>query len=263
MTAHPPAHWLVYGDPGSAKSSFAAAFPKPMLVFSWDPIGKDTPYSVDPATRQPRGEISGLGVTEHGATYYDVTSRKTGKLLTRVERWHNANAENYPDAYIRFLSRMHGFNTEYEQWATVCIDSLSGMELASRMSHQFILNVNAKGEGKKQWFGGSTDDLERMVIVRCGSLPMNVVVIAHMDKDKDEFHGRFINTVAAPGRLKTRNGLAAAFGEIYRAFPLRDDATKTTTYWLQTRADGSYIAASQIGAPDPCPTTYAALWSAS
>jgi len=35
---------LVYGDTGTGKSTFAASFPKPLLVFCFDPAGKDIPY---------------------------------------------------------------------------------------------------------------------------------------------------------------------------------------------------------------------------
>jgi hypothetical protein len=37
-------HCLVYGEPGSGKTTFAATWPKPLLVLFWDPIGKDLPY---------------------------------------------------------------------------------------------------------------------------------------------------------------------------------------------------------------------------
>lgn len=39
-----PLHLLLYGDTGSGKSTFAATFPKPMLVWCFDPHGKDMPY---------------------------------------------------------------------------------------------------------------------------------------------------------------------------------------------------------------------------
>jgi hypothetical protein len=35
---------LVYGEPGSGKTTFAATWPKPLLVIFFDPIGKDLPY---------------------------------------------------------------------------------------------------------------------------------------------------------------------------------------------------------------------------
>lgn len=40
----PPMHMFVYGDSGSGKSTFLATFPKPMLVFMFDGMGKDLPF---------------------------------------------------------------------------------------------------------------------------------------------------------------------------------------------------------------------------
>lgn len=256
MAAHPPIHVICYGDSGSGKTSFAATFPKPLLVFQWDSADKETPYRRNPATGEDRGEISGLGTTEWGSPYYDVTSTKTGKLLIRVERFVNVNAEEYPDAYIQFLKRMAAFGAEYGDWATVVIDSVTFMELSARMAQQFILNKTTKEP--RQWWAGATDDLERMLMLRFANLPMNVVVVCHIDKQTQDFFGRNLQTMSAPGRLS--KGLPAAFGEIYYTFPQRD-ANTSVSYWLQTRSDLQHVAASQIGAPDPCPTAYAALWT--
>ena len=40
----PPIHTMVYGDTGTGKSTFACSFPKPMLVFMFDGMGKDLPF---------------------------------------------------------------------------------------------------------------------------------------------------------------------------------------------------------------------------
>jgi hypothetical protein len=39
-----PIHCLIYGDTGTGKSTFLATFPKPMIVFLFDPKGKDIPF---------------------------------------------------------------------------------------------------------------------------------------------------------------------------------------------------------------------------
>ncbi len=39
-----PIHVLAYGEPGAGKSELLATFPKPILVFMFDALGKDTPY---------------------------------------------------------------------------------------------------------------------------------------------------------------------------------------------------------------------------
>jgi hypothetical protein len=54
-----PLHCFCYSDSGGGKSTFAATFPKPMLVLMWDPIGKDAPY-------RKRGRTVDVGVDEFG-----------------------------------------------------------------------------------------------------------------------------------------------------------------------------------------------------
>lgn len=44
QTPYTSLHVLLYGDYGSGKSTFAATWPKPMLVLCFDPPGKDLPY---------------------------------------------------------------------------------------------------------------------------------------------------------------------------------------------------------------------------
>lgn len=39
-----PQHVILVGDSGTGKSTFASYGRLPMLVFMWDPVGKDTPY---------------------------------------------------------------------------------------------------------------------------------------------------------------------------------------------------------------------------
>lgn len=39
-----PIHVMLYGDTGTGKSTFLSTFPKPLLVFLFDPFGKDLPY---------------------------------------------------------------------------------------------------------------------------------------------------------------------------------------------------------------------------
>ena len=41
---HPALHIVCYGDPGSGKSTGFATFPKPLLVFNFDPQSKSLPY---------------------------------------------------------------------------------------------------------------------------------------------------------------------------------------------------------------------------
>lgn len=246
---HPPTHTLAYGDSGSGKSTFAATYPKPELVWMWDPWGKETPYL-------NRGDATDVQIDDAtGTPYRDVISRKTGKLLIRVENYLDTDFKQ-PEAYHRYLTRMTRFQQEYADWATVVFDSVTFAELTARKWHQYGLNPTAK-DGR-QWFGGSTDLIEEMLMGRLAALPMNVVVCAHVDEDKDELHGTFVRTPKMPGQ-RLRKGVMAAFSEVYRAFITKNEQGQRV-HLLQTRGDNLWASSSQIGAPDPCYPDYKSLW---
>lgn len=256
----PPIHLLDYGDFGAGKSTLAASFPKPMIVFSFDAHGKELPYLVG-------GEVSDLFSDEQAKFVRTVTSTKTGRILKRIEYYHDTNfiepheirrkagvsvKDVEPDAYARFLTRMAGFQHEYMAWRTAVVDSVTSMEIAARRWDQFVLNPGA--EDARQWYGASKDLLERMLMGRFASLPMNVVVLAHIDDEKYEFQGTQRRMPMAPGKL--RGSLPSQYQEVYHHFVDKDGE-----HWLQTRGDSLWACTTQINAPNPCEPTYAALWA--
>src|SRR3990167_1795906 len=201
-TDYPPTHTLIYGDSGSGKSTVAATWPKPMLVMAFDPRGKEMPYLRvgSPEPEQPDGSRI-------------IRSAKTGNPIIKIERYNDVDPTQ-PTAYPAFMRRMSALPDEYAVWRTIVLDSVTFMELASRKYQQYTLNPSAKDP--RQWYGGSTEQLEEMLMIRFGSLPMNVVVIAHVDEDKDEVHGTYVRNPSAPGRLRKR--MPSAFAELYRAY---------------------------------------------
>jgi len=154
------------------------------------------------------------------------------------------------------------FQHEYTNWGTVVFDPVTFMELAARKRHEKILNPMQKfgrGTDTRQWYSGVTDDLEEMLVMRASSLPMNVVIIAHIDERRNEVSGEIIRGPFAPGRLSKRSQLVAVNQETYHSFCYRDDGGKRQ-YALQTANDGQWQACSQIDAPDPCYPSYASLF---
>ena len=249
MIDHAPTHTIVYGDSGAGKTTFASTYPKPALVFAFDPFDKATPYL-------KRGEAKPYATDERGTPVREVYSKKTGALLIRVE-WYVEGDLTAPEAYARFLARLKTFQDEYDAWKTCVIDSVTFMELTARKWHQYRLNPKAKEP--RQWFAGSTDLVEEMLMGRFATLPMNVIVISHVDEDKDEMHGTFVRSPKMPGQ-RLRKGVMAGYGELYRAYVGKyEDGSRA--YLLQTRSDAMWNAASQITAPDPCEQQYAALWA--
>lgn len=257
---HPLIHLLDYGDFGAGKSSLADTFPNPKIVFSFDAFGKDMPYLSG-------GEVGKLEYDELDTPFRLVTSRKTpGRILKRIEYYHDIDfiepvtikrkvgtsiKDVNPSAYNRFLHRMSKFQHEYENWRTAIVDSVTSMEISARRWDQFILNPGA--EDARQWYGASKDMLERMLLGRFASLPMNVVVLAHIDDEKYEHQGTSRRMPMAPGKL--RGSLPSQYGEVYHHFVDKDGE-----HWLQTKSDALWACTSAIHAPNPCEPNYRKLW---
>lgn len=214
----------------------------------WDPYGKDTPYL-------SRGDVK-PSVNPDGTRVHEVVSRKDGRLLFRLEYYLDKDALK-PQAYQNFLNRLTTLELDMVGWGlkTVILDSVTFMELMARKLSQYKLNPSSREP--RQWFAFSTDTLEEILMIRFGSLPINVVALAHIDDQKVSSHGTNVFSIAAPGRLSRRG--PGAYSEVYRAYvAMTPDGTREHLW--QTRADSMYTASSQVGAPDPCPQDYSAIW---
>lgn len=247
---HPPIHVLVHGDPGSRKSTFAATFPKPLIVFFFDQVGMDLPYL-------RIGHPTELDVYPGKRfTYRDVLN-DDGELLIRLQYFADMNPEK-PEGFRNFLDRLQDFYHEYHAWATAVIDSVTMLELAARYNEKYFLNPKAKDP--RQWWAGSTDALEQVLMSSFGAMPINVVVVAHCSEDKDEVNGTFVRTIRAPGRMS--KGAAAGYSEVYRAYiPKERGPQGEPLYYLQTQPDGLWIAKTAINAPNPSWGDYECLWA--
>jgi hypothetical protein len=224
-------------------------FPKAQLVFFFDPIGKDTPYL-------SRGDVTESKLPD-GTLVREVHSKTDGALLYHLEYFLEATPLT-PSMWGRFLLRLTQLETLIATMGikTVVLDSVTFMELTARKFSQYKLNPQSKEP--RQWFGFSTDALEEILMIRFGTLPINVVVLAHIDDQKVTSHGTNVFSIAAPGRLSRRG--PGAFSEVYRAYVTTDDSGQPIYQW-QTRSNGMYTASTQVGAPDPCLPVYAAIWN--
>jgi hypothetical protein len=242
-------HVLDYGDAGGKKSTFASSFPKPMHVLHFDAHGKDRPYL-------RRGTPSDVGVDDLGVEYRLVYSKRDPeRVIIRVSYFIDPDPTN-PSAYSNFLKTMARLHHEFAEYKTYVIDSLTFFEFAARNHDQY--RATKSKDGRKA-YGASKDAVEQICFGRLASMmDHNVVVIAHIDEEKDDVHGTMIRNPAAPGKLSKR--LPAGFPELYHSF-VGVDAQGNPGWWLQTQADRLFNAASQIPAPNPCEPEYEALWA--
>lgn len=143
-----------------------------------------------------------------------------------------------------------------KDFKTVVFDSATTMELAARYREQFSLNPSAADP--RQWYAGSTDQLEQMMFSWQASLRSNVVLLAHVDTQKDDVLGNMVYNPRFPGRL--RASISANFGEVYHTL-LTQTASGETLYRLQTRTVPPFYASSMIQAPQGCDMHYDAVWA--
>ena len=251
----PLVHLLLYGESGSGKSTGAATFPTPQLVFSFEPVGKEMPY-----LKRSGSHLEG---EDEFGSFTEILSTKTGESLVRVEHYidgdigvdESGKLTVNPTAWLRFLRRCTTLRDAATTYRTIIVDSVTWADLAARNLEQYKLNKHAKEP--RQWFGGATTALEQTLMIWFGSVRTNVVVVAHVDREKDEVHGVFLSNPKAPGRL--RSALASGFNEFYHAFVGRDGQGRPEYLW-QTRSDDRWNASSQNEAPDPCVPHYSAIW---
>lgn len=268
MIKHPSIQCLIYGLPGSGKTTFLATFPRPIRLDCFDPLGKATP-------------LLKLGEVEDGETSLGVPMKRVwdgDKLIAEIRFYHDSEPET-PDAFSFFRREIKDFVPK--QWGTYGLDSITAMQRSALYEQQFVVNKGAKQP--MQWYAGTTDQLERTLCTRFGSYTCNLVVCAHVEEkeviapstgagaperrvdkrveaDADE-SGRVtvVRGISAPGRLRRKHGLMASFSEVLRAHTVRhEDGSRT--YHLQSMPDADYIATTQIGVPDGCTNTYDALW---
>jgi hypothetical protein len=207
------------------------------------------------AAAAPARTVSDFYTDDLGTPCRDVCAGD--ELLTRLEYYRDTDPER-PEAFERFRRRMHGLPAEYDQWATIVFDNVTSLEYAARMLDQFKINKSAK-DGRQHYIA-SASAIEMMLYGRAGSMPMNVVTIAHVSESKDEVHGGMIYNPAAPGQQSKK--LPSGYSELYHA-SVKSEGGKNT-FLLQTEKSAQFNAKSQIPAPNPAHVLagYEGLWPA-
>lgn len=272
---HPNIQVAIYGEPGTKKSRFAATFPTPGLVAAFDPRGKMTPY------REQGDEIKKV-VSKSGIPAELIY--RDGELLWRIEYYHDV--EGKPDALRLFRIRFGNFGSlqTESKFKTLVLDSVSSMNVSARAEQRYVVNPLAVEEGTKgsgeemdkksmAWSKGQTDALEPWLMNRLPFWDINVIIICHVEEGKSdieikgnrrdkrmELHGEKVRGIAAPGRLGRSYGLFRVWSEVYRAYKTGVDDEGHTKVMLQTEGDDEWSAMTAIGARNPCPARYKALW---
>lgn len=255
---HPISKWFLYGLPGDGKTKAAATWPKPMLIYMFDPPGKDTFYL-------QQGTPGGIVLGEDGTPWQyvydgDPEDDKSQVLITLAYLFDlNPTALDFRTrltASERFSEMLA--TIKHDDYATVVLDSITCFRDAVVRANQYKLNSRSKGDKQadgRQWYGAAANAIQSEVMsTMCYWMTTNVVVIGHVHREMDNVGGSMIYGYDLPGQLK--DNISRTFAEVYRVYT--DGSGHQALF--QTRKHDAYPAQSHLQVPDPCALHYEALW---
>jgi len=216
---------LLYGPSGVGKTCFAVDFPGPILYFDFD--GK-----IDSAASYFRGQ----------------------KDLTTVDVVELA-AGLHPDSIVVMDTEL---KKDLSKYKTIVVDSLTTYSNAM-LRHIIKTNMGIKRPVYAQGTGTSREDYGILLrefgrrIPSLLSLPCNIVMLGHVDTERDEVTGEIKRLTRMDGSFN--KDLNIYFKEVWRAY-----ADGKGIRFAQTQSDASYDCRSQLkGLPNPIKLEYAEL----
>jgi len=244
-----PLHLLLMGETKAGKDTFAATWPKPMMVWHMDGHGQDAPYMKG---AKEIGELQYYQLGNYTIEYRDIIAVDGGFI--RIE-YYSSDDPNFPQVAQVLEMRMGAFVKEQAGWQTLVVGSLSSAALEGRYSE---MHLNPQFKDPRKWYGAATEYVERLVFwQKC--LKINVIFTCHVGRDKDEVGGEFLFTPDLPGRLSY--GAGRYFPEMYRLYIQRNPETGEASRVLQTDGDGRFQCGNHIDCDNPCYPHYESLWT--
>lgn len=192
---------LVSGPPGTGKTCFAVGFPYPMMVLAFEP-------KIDSA-----------------ASYYRNDQERLKNVDVRP-LWKKLDGGDPMEEMIQILNTelIPQQKTGQMKFKTLVIDSMSTFSSAA-LNHIVKTNPGVKRSASKQGmqpcqidYGILKREFQRL-IPGLVSLPMNVVMVAHIKTERSELTGEILRQPYLDGSYGEK--LAEVFNESYFAF-IRD-----------------------------------------
>jgi len=216
---------LIYGDFGTGKTSLLKTCPKPVYIHSFDPGG----------TKSIRREI------EKGDIIADTSFEFSEKAdaLSLYKEW---------DREFREMKNNGIFN----HIGTFVIDS-------GTMLNKILLEVASSVNSKNTPISGLNIRVAflqdyrvqmvalEMIVKECTGLPCHFIMTGHVDRQKDETTGSFVNGPMLTG--KHTQEIPLLFDEVYVAG--NKQTSKGQEYYLITQNEGAFKARSRLAGMYP------------
>jgi hypothetical protein len=214
---------LIYGESGSGKTVAATSFPTPLLVYDFD--GKINSAARTHSVERTRGiEVCDC---QHG-----------GRNQSKFQDF---------DRYLTELERMYRSltgNPEGAQFKTVVVDSITQFcealmtHIITKFPARRVNNLLPNQQDYHQFSVEFKDYVMRLL-----SLPINVVMTAHIEESKDENTGEIEHKPFVKGQ-KLAPWLPAVFEEVYHQF-VKVENGKSSYVW-RTQSDAKFNCRSQL-----------------
>lgn len=269
---YPQQNWLLCSRSGGGKTTAVATWPKcpqhQMLVFMFDPYGKDQPL-LDQG--KPTGVTLGLD-----GTPWQYVLNDAGEPIITIGYFFDLNPArrdfaNHETAYERFQATT--LNEDLNSFGTIVVDSLGGFTSAVMRGDKYKFNkITKKGNeqhGAQHYAAAMSAIYDDVMGTLCWTTT-NFVCCVHtntapqtrMDNKphpkaggREQVEGeKLLYGFDAPGQLSMN--LSRAFSEIYH---VHRDYQRRVSYF-QTVENENYPAQTHIGAPDMCVAEYERLW---
>lgn len=232
---------LIAGDPKTGKTVSSCTFPKPMKFFDFDG-GIASTIFVD---KKMMEGIDVVNVHYGGGNTIDLTAEDSAKSIPTY-------MENAVKVYKLFNEELSNIGKDGKVYETVVIDSLTSMFRVLRDAYIHI-NTIVPPRLRIQDYGTMHSIVFSRLFPVLRALPVKfVVLVAHLDMDKDEVMGNIIEYPSAPSKNIGR-AIGKECDEVWR------QVTQGNEYLWKTRGFRFMQGGSRLRLPDTIKATFDSL----
>lgn len=246
---------LVVGDYKTGKTVSACTFPRPALLLDWDNGFTSVKYTTNKDGSLVVPDWGDITLVEfykesaHNLEFKTEFAPKGGGSSASGKPSHVSEAPTLVAKYNELMKSLYKDNTWDGKgpFKTVIVDSLTTMFRIWKEAILFYNNIPAL---RIPDYGTLEGILLGQFMPTVKSLPVEwVVLVDHIDMDKDELTGAIIEFPVGPSRSMGR-GIGKEVDEIWRQ---REEAGQ---YVWRTRKSGFFQAGSRLNLPDPIPANF-------